>query len=280
MSYKNILVYLNDAQKARRIVQHATEIARALEARIMGLHVSSPGRDSSGSHPRIQGLTFSRNEEADHLRAIFEEVTDQSRVSGTFRQIDPADHRPIDIVIARSFAADLVVAGQTSRDWMVSPVELPAHLIRECGRPVLIVPAMGEGQALPQKVILAWKQQREATRAIYDALPLLRGAGAIELLLIEEAGGRARLDGYSDQALGAAHDFLAALAEHGVKPVIAALKSSGAPIGQQICARAKDQRADLLVMGAYGQSPIRELLLGGPTHHALSNITTPTLFSH
>ena len=280
MSYKNILVYLNDAQKARRIVQHATEVTRAFEARLVGLHVLSPGRDGSGAHPRIQGLTFSRNEEAEHLRAIFEEVTNQSRVSGAFRQIVPHDHRPINIVIARSFAADLVVAGQKSRDWMVSPMELPAHVIRECGRPVLIVPEKGEGQALPQKVIVAWNQQREATRAIYDALPLLRGASNIELLLIKEAGGRARLDGYSDQALGAANDFVAALAEHGVKPVIATLKSSGAPIGHQICARVKDQRADLLVMGAYGQSPIRELLLGGPTHHVLSNMTTPTLFSH
>ena len=280
MSYKNILVYLNDAQRARKIVQHATEVARAFEARLVGLHVSSSSRVGAGAHPRVEGLTFSRNEDADHLRAIFEEVTSQGRVSGVFRQIDPTDHRPIDIVIARSFASDLVIAGRTSRDWMVSPVELPAHVIRECGRPVLIVPEKGEGQELPQKVILAWNQQREATRAIYDAIPLLRGASAIELLLIEKAGGRARLDGYSDQALGAANDFIMALAEHGVRPVIANLKCSGAPIGQQICARAKDQRADLLVMGGYGQSPIRELLLGGPTHHVLSNMTTPTLFSH
>ena len=134
--------------------------------------------------------------------------------------------------------------------------------------------------ALPQKVVLAWNQQREATRAIYDALPLIRGAGAIELFVIEEPGAKNKFDGYSDQTLGAPNDFVGGLAEHGVKPVIVTLKSSGKPIGQQICARAREHRADLLVMGAYGQSPVRELLMGGPTHHVLSNMSTPTLFSH
>ncbi|MFM9847964.1 MAG: universal stress protein [Hyphomicrobiaceae bacterium] len=282
MSYRNILVYLNDARRARKIVQHAAEIARAFEARLVGLHVTvgAGGREGSGPALAIEGLQFSRNEEADHLRAVFEEVTTQCRVSGEFRQIKAGGHRPIDIVIARAFAADLVVAGQTSRDWMLSPMELPAHVIRECGRPVLIVSENAEGQALPQRVVLAWNQQREATRAIYDALPLLRGASAIELLVLEEPGAKGRFDGYSDPTLGAPNDFVAGLVEHGVRPVIVTMKSSGTPIGQQICARAKDQRADLLVMGAYGQSPMRELLLGGPTHYVLSNMSTPTLFSH
>ena len=70
MSYRNILVYLNDAHKAPKIVQHAAELARAFEARLVGLHVTV--ERGFGSPPAIEGLTFSRNEEADHLRAIFE----------------------------------------------------------------------------------------------------------------------------------------------------------------------------------------------------------------
>lgn len=278
MSYRNILVYLNDAYKARRIVQHATEIARAFESRLVGLHVAV--ERGFGPAPAIEGLTFSRHEEADHLRAIFEEVTTKGRVSGEFRQIKNGGRRPIDIVIARAFAADLVVVGQTTRDWMISPVELPAHVIRECGRPVLIVPDDGQGTVLPQKVVLAWNQQREATRAIYDALPLIRGANAIELFVIEEPSAKGKFDGYSDQTLGAPNDFVAGLSEHGIKPVIVTVKSTGKPIGQQICARVREQKADLLVMGAYGQSPMRELLMGGPTHQVLSNLCAPTLFSH
>ena len=149
MSYRNILVYLNDAHKAPKIVQHAAELARAFEARLVGLHVTV--ERGFGSPPAIEGLTFSRNEEADHLRAIFEEMTTKGRVSGEFRQIKCEGRRPIDIVIARAFAADPVVAGQTTRDWMISPVELPAHVIRECGRPVLIVPDNGQGSALPRR---------------------------------------------------------------------------------------------------------------------------------
>lgn len=278
MSYRNILVYLNDTYKAPKIVQHAAELARAFESRLVGLNVTV--ERGFGPTPAIEGLAFSRNEEADHLRAIFEEVTSKARVSGEFRQIKSDGRRPIDIVIARAFAADLVVAGQTTRDWMVSPIELPAHVIRECGRPVLIVPDNGEGSAIPQKVVLAWNQQREATRAIHDSLPLIRGASAIELFVIEEPSGRGKFNGYTDQTLGAPNDLVTGLAEHGIKPIIVTVKSTGAPIGQQIYVRAREQRADLLVMGAYGQSPMRELLTGGPTHQVLSNLSTPTLFSH
>ena len=193
MSYRTILVHLNDSRRAHKLLRHAAEIARAFEARVIGLHVSPTfhGRAIDAQYPSIpavQGLQFSRDEEADHLRAIFEEVTNDARFSSDFRVIAAEHHTPADIAVARARAADLVVASQTDREWRLSPVlDCSEQLAIECGRPVLIVPNAGESRALPRKAIIAWNQSREATRAMYEALPLLKGARTIELLMLEEA---------------------------------------------------------------------------------------------
>ncbi len=90
MSYRTILVHLNDSRRARKLLRHAAEIARTFEARLVGLHVSPTfhGRVVDPDYPHIpalEGLKFSSDEEADHLRAIFDEVTDSERFCGAFR---------------------------------------------------------------------------------------------------------------------------------------------------------------------------------------------------
>jgi nucleotide-binding universal stress UspA family protein len=277
VSYRTILVYLNDSRKARKLVHHAAAIARAFEARLIGLHVSSPMFELP---PKLEGLRFSSDEEADHLRHIFEDVTHKERVSGEFRHLAAHPYSPIEIVVPRTFAADLVIASQANRDWKLTPVDFPEQLIIASGRPVLIVPDSGESPALPQSAIIAWHQQREATRALYDALPLLKGARTVEILIVEEPEGRASLNDATDRRILHPTELIAALTEHGVKPVVAILRSSDATVGEQICARAQEQRADLVVMGAYGHSRLREFILGGATKHVLSNMPVPTLFSH
>ena len=85
MSYRTILVHLNDSRRARKLLWHAAEIARTFEARLIGLHVSPPLHgcivDPDYPHiPALEGLKFSRDEEADQLRAIFDEMTEQRAV--------------------------------------------------------------------------------------------------------------------------------------------------------------------------------------------------------
>ena len=293
MSYRTILVHLNDSRRARKLLQHAAEIARACEARLIGLHVSPTfhGRavDPTYPHtPAIEGLRFSRDEEADHVRSIFEQTTDEERFGREFRRFSgefcclaAENCNPLDIVAARAHAADLVIASQTDRDWGLSTLlDFPEQIAVTSGRPVLIVPNASECRALPKVAIIAWNQQREATRAMYEALPLLKGAQSVELLTIDERNDHAPLDPSLNRQILPASAVAEALAAHEIKASTAALKSSGAPIGREICARAAEQRADLVVMGAYGHSRLRELVLGGATQHILSHMTVPTFFSH
>jgi len=285
VSYRTLLVHLNDSRRAGKLLRHAAEIASAFEARLIGLHVSPTfhGRAIDAQYPSIpavQGLQFSRDEEADHLRAIFEEVTNKERVSGDFRVIAAEHHTPADIAVARARAADLVVASQTDREWRLSPwLDCSDQLAIECGRPVLIVPNAGESRALPRKAIIAWNQSREATRAMHEALPLLKGTRTIELLMLEEAH-NGELARQLDETVLPASVVVQALAEHGIKLTVATLKTLAASVGRQICARAEQEQADLVVMGAYGHSRLREFVFGGATRHVFTHMTVPTLFSH
>ena len=293
MSYRTILVHLNDSRRARKLLRHAAEIARAFQARLIGLHVSPTfhGRviDAEYPHiPAVEGLKFSRDEEADHLRAIFEEVTNSERFSGEFCRfsgefvhITAENTAPVHVVLARARAADLVIAAQTDREWRLSSLlDCSDQLAIESGRPVLIVPNAGESRALPEKAIIAWNQSREATRAMYEALPLLKNARAIELLILQEPHTGGPLDSQMDQRTLPPSVLGQALAEHDIKLTVATLKTSAASVGHEICARAEQEQADLVVMGAYGHSRLREFVFGGATRHVLTHMTVPTLFSH
>ena len=293
MSYRTILVHLNDSRRARKLLHHAAEIARAFEARLIGLHVSPTfhGRavDPKYPHtPAIEGLQFSRDEEADHLRSIFEELNTAERFGGEFRRFSGEFRRlaadncnPLDIVAARAHGADLVIASQTDRNWGLSSLlDFPEQIAIMSGRPLLVIPNAFENPAVPKTAIIAWNQRREGTRAMYEALPLLKQARAVELLIIDERNEHGALERQRDPHILPASAVVDALAAHGVKPSTVTMKSSGAPIGCEISARAEDQRADLLVMGAYGHSRLRELVLGGATQHVLSHMTVPTFFSH
>lgn len=275
MSYRTILVHLNDSRRARRLLHYAAEIARAFEARLVGLHVSPTFRGSALDAPAIDGLQFSRGEEADHLRSIFEEIVNKDRFQGEFRLLT-AD-RPLDIVAARAHAADLVIASQTDPKWGLSSVlDFPEHVAVVSGRPLLVVPNATEVWTLPKAAIIAWNQRRDATRAMYEALPLLKGARFVELLTIDEQHDSGALN-REVLPLSAVAEALAA---HGVKASAVTLRSSGPSIGCEICARAEKERVDLLVMGAYGHSRLRERVLGGATQHMLSHMIVPTFFSH
>ena len=285
MSYRTILVHLNDSRRARALLGHASEIARAFEARLIGLHVSPMihrhvvDRDYP-SGQALEGLKFSRDEEADHLRSIFEDVTSSQRVSGEFRSVIAERISPISIAVGRARGADLAIASQSDPRWPLSSLlDCPERLAIECGRPVLIVPNQNTSPALPNRVVMAWDRTREAARAIFEAVPLLKGAKSVELLTLEQPDSDEHLDVQLDQSLLPASAVAEAMSAHGIKLAITTLRSAG-DAGEQICAHAAQQCADLVVMGAYGHSRLREFVFGGATHYVLQNMAVPVLFAH
>jgi nucleotide-binding universal stress UspA family protein len=170
--------------------------------------------------------------------------------------------------------ADLVVIGQGGREDDESTVSdyLPESLLMGAGRPVLIVPSYGRFQSVGERVLVAWNRTRESTRAVHDALPFLTRAKAVTVLEANPtAGGAPHIAG----AEIAQH-----LARHGVKVEVEVSVVNEVSTGSALLSRAAEIGADLLVMGAYGHSRLREYTLGGVTRHILKHMTLPVLMSH
>jgi nucleotide-binding universal stress UspA family protein len=123
-------------------------------------------------------------------------------------------------------------------------------------------------------VLVAWNARREAARAVFDALPILQRAKAVRVVWVNPQSERERTQ---DVPAG---DICATLARHGVKCEAVEQVRPGAGVGATLLACAKDWGADLLVMGCYGHTRLREFVLGGASRHVLSHMSIPVLMSH
>jgi nucleotide-binding universal stress UspA family protein len=142
------------------------------------------------------------------------------------------------------------------------------------GRPVLVVPQIGAPSTVGKTVMLCWNASRESARAAADALPFLQAAEKVVILIVDP---EVSADGHGQEP-GA--DVAIWLARHGVKVTVQRDIAADAQIGEIILSRAADHGADLIVMGIYGHSRLREIVLGGVSRTMLSSMTVPGLMSH
>jgi nucleotide-binding universal stress UspA family protein len=177
---------------------------------------------------------------------------------------------PDQFLIEQARAADLVVVGRTAtydeRDPNLGVS--PALIAMECGRPVLVVPPEKDYLAA-RKVVIAWKDTREARRAVRDALPILKRASQVAVMTVSEA--------LRDESV---EDVCSWLTRHGVKcrPSIQAERVTS--VADALLDLADDIGADLIVSGAYGHSRMREWLFGGATRDLLEMSRACLLMSH
>jgi nucleotide-binding universal stress UspA family protein len=162
---------------------------------------------------------------------------------------------------------------QTASDWTVSlDLDIADRLVLEAGRPVLIIPNRGTHRPVPKRIVVGWTERREAARAVFDALPLLQRADLVTVLEVD-----------SDPAPEAGQNrvaLCATLGHHGVTCEVVTAVSRHGYVGDTLLAWCERTRADLLVMGCYGHSRLREFVLGGATRHLLADMTLPVLMSH
>lgn len=177
---------------------------------------------------------------------------------------------PSNALVGAASAVDIIVTGPGDRTLLGNyRVASAGDLLMRCGRPVLVVPA-GLDELNIRSAVIAWKDRREARRAVTDALPFLKRAARTFILNIDEG------DGGSSSA----KDIHAALARHHVDATIEVQPPSDGPVAEQLIQFARSRKADLIVSGAYGHSRFREWVLGGMTRGLLGNCPFPCLMSH
>ena len=178
---------------------------------------------------------------------------------------------PREILSRHARYCDLVVAGQPSpnEDEFGGTEGLLGDLAIGAGRPILAIPHAGARTSLGKRILLSWNDSREAARAAHDALPLLRAADLVTVLVVN-----------TEDDLASAEEISTHLARHGVTVEAKTESVSGLDVGDAVLNAASDLSCDLLVMGAYGHSRLREFAFGGVTRHIIEHMTVPTLLSH
>ena len=184
--------------------------------------------------------------------------------------LDSFEHADFDKLneIVRLF--DLVVIEQTNAQEPETRPRTIESIVFGSGRPVLIVPHFQARPATLNSVLVAWDGSAPAARALADGLPLLAKADRVELLSID---GKALGDG-DGQGTAVTHHLL----RHGIQATFKRMPSAG-DVGDTLLSHVTDMNADLLIMGAYGHSRIREIVFGGTTRTLLGSITIPVLMS-
>ena len=280
MDWKTILVQLSNLRRTDVLASVAGRLAERSNAHLIGLNVANalahmPAMPALVGPEDFAAFEAIDDETAARLKAAFDEVTHNRAFVAEWRNVKIVGMEPVSAVIEHGRAADLIVASQSDPDWEMSGLfDAPERLALESGRPVLVVPYAGRFGEIGKRVMVAWSGKREGARAVFDALPLLKSADKVTLLCVV---GR-DADGESGQLPGA--EIAASLARHGVKVTVRKTLADEVGVADEILARLADEGSDLLVMGAYGHSRLREMVFGGVTRHILRHMTVPTLMSH
>lgn len=273
MSYKSILLGLVagdpriDAQ-----IETAVSLAARSGAHLTALYIVPPFNIPVYAAVPIPTDVADRyyaeeDKTADEVRGAFEAAV---AAEGPFASEWHVVHSvPLEAITQNAPFADLVVLGQPGEDRFDPATDaLIGDVTMSCGLPVLAVPAVGPAGAPGKSILLAWTPSRETTRAVHDALPLLTAAERVVVLRVDAA------DDGRDAQIGAY------LAHHGVTAEIRDVTASGINVSDAVLNAVSDESCDLIVMGAYGHSRMREYTFGGVTRDIIRQMTAPTLFSH
>jgi len=275
MSLCDILVHVDRAKTFDKRMAAAVNLAREHNAHLIGLGVNPPLPVAAyGVGPLPGTLMDSLNQQAtEELEAagtLFRKAAEAAGLPAS-TEWRAADDTVFDALSLHGRYADLTIVSQDDPDGdPTSYPNLGADLALSSGRPIMIVPYIGAGPTIGKKILLSWDGGREAGRAMHDALPLLEEADVVHVLLVEPRG-------LGDDP-GA--DVARHLARHGVKVQVTVRDGSGLDAAQEMLNFVSDQAIDLMVMGCYGHSRLREAVFGGVTKTILNEMTIPVLLAH
>lgn len=266
MTYKTLLLHVNDAEKVPTDVQFTAQLANQFDAHVTGLVTQAV--------PTINRRGVNTEHEMDNLGEMtskFEELCEKHGVNSFDAEIMRDD--PVDSIVQHARCSDLVILNQPHTQSNIQPDRRIAEsTLLDAGKPCLFIPYIGGFDKVGKKVMLAWDGSREAARAAADSLPILQGAEIVEIVIIN-GGGKQKNQTVDDI------NIAKYLARHNVNVEVNEI-TSDIDVGNTLLSHAADSSADLCVMGAYGHSRVREWIWGGATRIVLDTMTIPVFMSH
>lgn len=288
VDFRNVLAHVSDSERSREVLACALKVAGAHGASVHAVHAVEPLYLGAYVSPESAMAAAQLGQDAERERTATARELVQKAASASSMQIgfQSPGGDPIEVMIARSRLADLVVMGQpVNGDERGPSKRIASQLLFGAGCPVLFVPAAGSIDEIGTRVLVAWSPTRESTRALRDAMPILKRAAKVEVLRFgsNPPGEPEPLDAVAGYL--AAHGVVATclvrpmreitFGERMLTPTVV-----DASIAELLLSHAADTDANLIVMGGYGHTRIHELVLGGVTRTILTSMTAPVLMSH
>ena len=275
MPYKTIHISLNDIETNHQVIESAAQLARAFEAHLTGLYVIPAAE--------VYGTGFDVMPVINEVRRnYFRNATEAVRKQ--FGNIDlPNDFRLLDgpgpdiagRTISEGRTADIVILSQADRsDKAMLESDFVERILMSTGRPGIVLPRTGKMIIVPDLAVVGWNGRREAARAVFDSLPLLKRAKKV--LVVWANPDKDDLSPGSVPGM----EIAEALSRHDINVAVEPIVTGGRGAGEALLTKVADSGADLLVMGAYGHSRLTELILGGATRTVLEDMRCPVFFSH
>ncbi|MCW9035881.1 MAG: universal stress protein [Alphaproteobacteria bacterium] len=278
MAYKDLLVHMDNGRSIKSRLNIAVKLAADNDAHLTGLYVMTRPHVPQFIQAHIGEEVLEAQRSAiiagsKKAEELFIRTCEREGVKYEWRSIEDDLFEGIRL---HTRYADLAILGQYDPDNSIGEGadSLIDRLVLSAGRPVLVIPYVGEYPTMGSRAMVAWDGGRLAARAINDAIPLIQNSKLVEVLAINPKAG----NGQHGDIPGA--DICLHLARHGIRADAEHIISPDVDPGNLLLSRAADQSIDLIIMGAYGHRRLRELVLGGMTHHILKHMTVPVLMDH
>jgi nucleotide-binding universal stress UspA family protein len=280
MPYKDLMVHLDDSKGCAQRVHVAVRLAEQHGAHLTGVYpiVEIALLDATREHIPHDiraSMKAEAQRRAETALKGFRKAAERSGIAYEARTDQALDTTLASVLSMYARYADLVVLGQAGSDEpFYGGRHLPEEVVLSSGRPLLVVPYIGAPETIGRRVVVAWDASREAARAVSDAMPILEQASSVVVVSIDPKStprGHGAVPGA---------DIGAHLARHNLKIEVETVVAGEVSVGNALLSHIADRGADLLVMGAYAHSRMRELVLGGATRTILESMTVPVLMAH
>jgi nucleotide-binding universal stress UspA family protein len=287
MPLRKVILLLNETAAGKAALDAALDTARLWQAHLTVLHVRVDARDVAPlageglSGAMIEDMMVATEKEsavrAHDVRVLFEQAVNlhgvtigEPRPNGgvaTANFVSVAG-REEEIIAQQARLADLTVIPHPEAGQDVSSSDALHAVLFDSGRPVLLAPAAAP-QSIGRRICVGWNGTAESSSAVQAGIPWMKKAETVRILTSDD---------YQRRGPGAA-DLAAYLALHDIHVEVATFRAIDKSVGAGLIAAAREFGADLLTMGAYSHSRLRQLILGGVTRHILENSDLPVLMS-
>jgi nucleotide-binding universal stress UspA family protein len=287
MSVRKFLLPVNSSASAEAALHAGLMLAKMWSAHLQVLHIMTDSREIAPlageglSGAMIEEMMTATERESGsralNLRSLFEAATEEHAVmagDAVRGRNEPSASfavmygREDEVIAHQARLADLTIVPHPQTGEDVASADALHAVLFDSGRPVLMAP-VAKQESIGKRVAIAWNGSSFAASALASVMPFVRQASAVRVLASDEYFRKGPT----------ADELVAYLADHGVTADIGKFGSINRVVGAGLLAAAEDFGADLMSMGAYSTSRLRQLILGGTTRHVLENATLPVLMN-